>query len=86
MLKEQNVFNLTIWLHRIIGFGSLLALSVFSTPAHACGEPGASLTVIGSVLAVGAAVLLVIVGFVWYLIRRIMRSRMATKLETGQIE
>ena len=80
------MFNLTIKLHRFIGIIAFLALAAFATSAHAYVGPGAGLTVIGSVLAVGAAVLLVIVGFVWYPIRRLMRSRKAAKPETGQVE
>lgn len=80
------MFNLTIKLHRIVVFSAFLALAALTTPAHAYVGPGAGLTVIGSVLAVGAAVLLVIVGFVWYPIRRLMRSRKAAKPETGQVE
>ena len=86
MLKEWNLFNLMIKLHRIVGFSAFLALAALATPAHAYVGPGAGLTAIGSVLAVGAAVLLVIVGFVWYPIRRLMRSRKATKPEPGQVE
>ncbi len=80
------MFKLTIKLHRIVGFSAFLALATLATPAHAYVGPGAGLSVIGSVLAVGAAVLLVIVGFVWYPIRRLMRSRKVAKSETGQVK
>ena len=80
------MFNLTIKLHRIVGLSAFLALAALATPAHAYVGPGAGLTAIGSLLAVGAAVLLVIVGFIWYPIRRLMRSRKAAKPETGQVD
>ena len=37
--------------------------------------PGAGLSAIGSLLALAAAVLLMIVGFVWYPVKRVMRRR-----------
>ena len=42
--------------------------------AQAYVGPGAGLSAIGSFLAVGAAVLLAIVGFIWYPIKRLLRK------------
>ncbi|MEM7122998.1 MAG: hypothetical protein AAF563_17085 [Pseudomonadota bacterium] len=46
-----------------------------AAPALAYVGPGAGLTAIGTVLALVAALLLAIVGFVWYPIRRLRRRR-----------
>ncbi len=57
---------------------ALLALpAVASLPAaaNAYVGPGAGLTAIGTVIALVAAVLLAIVGFVWYPIKRLLAKR-----------
>lgn len=41
--------------------------------AHAYVGPGAGLTAIGTVLALAAAVLFALVGFVWYPVKRLMK-------------
>ncbi len=65
-------------------------LTVLSaSPALAYVGPGAGLTAIGTVLALVAALLLAIVGFVWYPIRRLRRRRHAnqpTRLENDTRE
>ncbi|SLN65262.1 hypothetical protein ROJ8625_03328 [Roseivivax jejudonensis] len=43
--------------------------------AQAYVGPGAGLTAIGTLIALVAAVLLAIVGFVWYPMKRMMRNR-----------
>ncbi len=48
-----------------------------SSPALAYIGPGAGLSAIGTAVAVIGAVLLLIVGFVWYPVRRMLRSRKA---------
>jgi len=54
----------------------LSLVSIFYTaPALAYVGPGAGLTVIGSILAIFAAIFLAIAGFVWYPIRRMIRKR-----------
>lgn len=45
--------------------------------AHAYVGPGAGLTAIGTVLALLGAVLLAIVGFVYYPVKRLLRGRTA---------
>ena len=43
--------------------------------AHAYIGPGAGISAIGSLLALVAAVLLAVVGFVWYPVKRLLKSR-----------
>jgi hypothetical protein len=52
-----------------------VAGAVLAAPAHAYLGPGAGLSAIGTVLALLAAVVLGIVGFVWYPVKRLLRSR-----------
>ena len=55
--------------------GLILCLLVLApSAAQAYIGPGAGLSAIGSFLAVGAAVLLAIVGFIWYPIKRLLRK------------
>jgi hypothetical protein len=55
----------------------VLAALVLLVPslAHAYIGPGAGITAIGSLLALVGAVLLALVGFVWYPIKRLRRNR-----------
>ncbi len=53
----------------------LLAGLMWLPPAHAYLGPGAGLSAIGSILAIGAAVIIAIVGFLWYPLKRLMRGR-----------
>ena len=48
---------------------------VMSTAASAYIGPGTGITAIGSLLALLAGILLAIVGFVWYPLKRYFRSR-----------
>jgi hypothetical protein len=50
--------------------------------------PGAGLTAIGTMIALVAAILLAVVGFVWYPIKRMMRARKAddAPTEAGSVE
>ncbi len=52
------------------------------TAAAAYVGPGAGLTAIGIVVALLAAVVLALVGFVWYPLRRLMNRRGGTETET----
>lgn len=45
---------------------------IFASPAHAYAPIGAGLTAIGSFLAVLASILLAIIGFVWYPLKRLI--------------
>ena len=52
---------------------------VLSNPALAYIGPGAGLSAIGTFVAVIGAFLLLLVGFVWYPVKRLLRGRKATK-------
>ncbi len=54
-----------------------LLLIAAATPAAAYIGPGAGLGAIGTVIAVIGAVLLMIVGFVWYPVKRMLKRRKA---------
>lgn len=56
-----------------------LAASAMPSVVFAYVGPGAGITAIGSLLALLAGVLLAIVGFLWYPIKRFFRSRSANK-------
>ena len=64
-------------------FGTLMFLVAWVTlgVAHAYIGPGAGISAIGSLLALLAAVLLAIVGFVWYPLKRIMKNRRKAQSE-----
>ena len=51
--------------------------------SHAYVGPGAGLSAIGSVLALVGATLLLIVGFVWYPIKRLLKRRKESREESG---
>lgn len=53
------------------------ALVLMPVAAQAYVGPGAGLTAIGTMIALVAAVLLAVVGFVWYPVKRMMRKRKA---------
>lgn len=61
-----------------------VSLALVPAAAHAYVGPGAGLTAIGTVVALGLALILAIVGFVWYPMRRMLRARRAKA--DGQIE
>ena len=59
-------------------FLTALVLGLASTgPAAAYIGPGAGISAIGTVLAVLGAGILLVVGFIWYPVKRLMRSRKA---------
>ncbi len=55
-----------------------LALFTAASPAHAYMGAGAGLSAIGSVLSFIGVVLLMIVGFVWYPVKRLLRRKRAS--------
>lgn len=57
----------------------LAALLAVPAPAWAYVGPGAGLSAIGSLLALVAALVLAVVGFVWYPVKRVMRRRDAER-------
>jgi len=58
------------------------ALIVFGNPALAYIGPGAGLGAIGTILALVGGVILAIVGFVWYPIKRLLRRLSKNKDNT----
>ena len=54
-----------------------LATLFLATNAYAYIGPGAGLSAIGSALALLGAIFLMLVGFVWYPVKRLMRRRKA---------
>ena len=64
-------------------FTALLVLAVLTLPtiAFAYVGPGAGLSAIGTVLALIGAVLLGIVGFVWYPIKRLLRGKQVEEIK-----
>lgn len=61
--------------------GLILLVSMVLLPnvAFAYVGPGAGLSAIGTLLAVVGAVLLAIVGFVWYPVKRLLKGRSKAK-------
>ncbi len=62
--------------HRAAALAALAATIIPAT-AHAYVGPGAGLTAIGTVIALLAALILAVVGFVWYPVKRLMAKRRA---------
>jgi hypothetical protein len=56
-------------------FLTALSTIAFTTPVHAYIGPGAGLGAIGTAIALIGALILLIVGFVWYPIKRLIRRR-----------
>lgn len=52
-----------------------IGFAVLPVAAHAYVGPGAGLTAIGTMVALAAALILAVVGFVWYPIKRLMRAK-----------
>ncbi len=65
-------------------FAVVLILALSPTAAQAYIGPGAGITAIGSVLAVFAVLMLAIVGFVWYPIKRLLAKLTKSGSDTSQ--
>jgi len=63
------------WLPVIVA--GLASPVLTAAPATAYMGPGAGLTAIGTALGVIAALLLAVVGFIWYPMKRLLRRRKA---------
>jgi len=71
----------TLALQALTVFGWLTVnAAVLATPSRAYIGPGTGLSALGSLLALIAAIVVAIVGFVWFPLKRIMRKR---KLAAG---
>ncbi|MDN3554788.1 hypothetical protein [Halomonas maura] len=62
-----------------------VAASAYTVPALAYVGPGAGLTAIGTMVAVIAAILLAVVGFVWYPLKRVMRKKRAARTGDARV-
>lgn len=58
----------------------LVLVLALAAPAQAYVGPGAGLTAIGAAVAFLAGMILAIVGFVWYPIKRLLRARASRKV------
>ena len=67
----------------LLSLTAVLTGIVMANPALAYIGPGAGLSAIGTVVAVIGAVLLLVVGFVWYPVRRLLRKGKANE---GKVE
>lgn len=67
------------WVSGVAQAPTFLAIALVMLPASAQAYvgPGAGLTAIGTMIALFAALVLAIVGFVWYPVKRMMRARKA---------
>jgi len=61
---------------KTLSFAALAA--VVATPAAAYIGPGAGIGAIGTVLALFGAIAMLIVGFVWYPVKRMIKGRKST--------
>lgn len=62
-----------------------ILLTSFSTSSQAYVGPGAGLSVIGSILAFLTTILLLIVGFLWYPIKRILGLNKKNSIDENAI-
>jgi hypothetical protein len=53
----------------------ILAISLFADPSAAYVGPGAGLTALGAFLSVIVGIIVAILGFIWYPIKRLVRKR-----------
>lgn len=68
----------------VIAFSLLVVLAPGSAEAYI--GPGAGISAVGSLVALLAAVLLAVVGFVWYPMKRLVRRGRKTKPATDTAE
>lgn len=72
--------------HRLFVGGLLILLLVAPVAGYAYVGPGAGLGAIGTVIALLGAILLGIVGFVWYPIRRLLDRNRSTEPDVDENE
>lgn len=63
-----------------------LLLLVGTMPAYAYVGPGAGLSAIGSLLALGLALLVAFIGFIWYPLKRLRQKRKGNIMTEPSIE
>ena len=73
---------------RITSLALTFAVLLFAMPraAEAYIGPGAGLSAIGTIIALIGAVLLAVVGFVWYPLKRILRKRAEVRNKTHETD
>lgn len=79
--RERSAFALSYVCRAV--FFCMAVLS--SAPVFAYIGPGAGLSIVGSIVAVLAAIVVAIFGFVWFPIRRLLKRRKA-KIKDGRVE
>ena len=73
--NHRNWSRPWVWQGLVVIGWLTVASAILATPAHAYIGPGSGLSAIGSLLALIAAIVVAIVGFVWFPLKRIMRKR-----------
>jgi uncharacterized membrane protein YccC len=63
------------------GVAIVFGIAIIPLPVAAYVGPGAGLSALGSLLALLAAVVVAIVGFLWYPIKRILSKRRAAEIQ-----
>jgi len=53
----------------------ILPFLVFAAPAHAYVGPGAGIGILGTLAALAGAVILLLAGFIWYPVKRMMKKK-----------
>jgi hypothetical protein len=76
MLKKNNAST----------FFALLIFALACSPAHAYLGPGGAVSGIGALLALIGAVLLSIIGFVWYPVKRMLTGKKRASEEDDEDE
>ena len=64
-----------------VGVAIVFGTAIIPLPVAAYVGPGAGLSALGSLLALLAAVVVAIVGFLWYPLKRILRKRRAPAMQ-----
>lgn len=59
------------------------AILIWVEPAHAYGGPGSVISGLGTLLAVVVAIVAALFGFVWYPVKRLLRTIRGTRM-TGE--
>lgn len=73
---DLEAISLRVSRSAIVGGAEITLVAItMANPAHAYVGPGAGLTAIGTMVAVIAALILAVVGFVWYPLKRILRKK-----------
>lgn len=83
---QNTQVNINVVARTAVSAVVLLIVMGLPEPALAYVGPGAGLSIIGSLLAFFAAIVVGIFGFLWFPIRRMMRKRKAAAAEKAERE